>query len=366
MRDKNRKIRVALIYDLPDWVLGEIAFSLEENLNKRSEILEVTSYQSPQKYFDLLTIELQNDIIHFLSPWDYYKYFQAVIKPSVVTIHHLVTFEQFEGTKDGASAICTQSRQWFTRLKKELLPNTDRIFLTPPLINCDVFKPISAAREELISHLNCAPDTILLGFAAKKSSDESGRKGLDRLFKLVVTLKNQNISFLLLIFGKGWQQDDFPEDLKYNIKLLGFVNARELPFYFAGLDYYLCLSRIEGGPYPVLECMAAGVKVISTPVGIVPEIISHEVNGFVVNGDNYLRLIPDILSKWSDDNAQSRLLKTNARTSVLEQFSLNKTASPEIFEPVYQFALKDTPVHPIYERARLLVRLFYRLLRRFI
>jgi glycosyltransferase involved in cell wall biosynthesis len=45
----------------------------------------------------------------------------------------------------------------------------------------------------------------------------------------------------------------------------------EMPGYYAGLDVYVCASKIEGTPNPVLEAMACGVPVISTDVGIVPQ-----------------------------------------------------------------------------------------------
>jgi glycosyltransferase involved in cell wall biosynthesis len=37
------------------------------------------------------------------------------------------------------------------------------------------------------------------------------------------------------------------------------------------IDVYVCASKIEGTPNPVLESMACGVPIISTDVGIVPQ-----------------------------------------------------------------------------------------------
>ncbi|EKU29965.1 MULTISPECIES: glycosyltransferase [Alcaligenes] len=52
---------------------------------------------------------------------------------------------------------------------------------------------------------------------------------------------------------------------------LGFISHHDMPDYYARIDLYICPSKIEGTPNPVLESMACGVPVLSTDVGIVPE-----------------------------------------------------------------------------------------------
>jgi glycosyltransferase involved in cell wall biosynthesis len=56
------------------------------------------------------------------------------------------------------------------------------------------------------------------------------------------------------------------------------------------LDLYLITSRIEGGPLALLECMATGVPVVSTKVGMAPEIIKSDINGFLAEIDNVNQL----------------------------------------------------------------------------
>ncbi|BAL26054.1 glycosyltransferase [Azoarcus sp. KH32C] len=52
----------------------------------------------------------------------------------------------------------------------------------------------------------------------------------------------------------------------------GFTPHEEMPHYYAKIDVLVCASKIEGTPNPVLEAMACGVPVVSTDVGIVPEV----------------------------------------------------------------------------------------------
>ncbi len=56
----------------------------------------------------------------------------------------------------------------------------------------------------------------------------------------------------------------------------------EMPAYYAGLDVYVCASKIEGTPNPVLEAMACGVPVISTDVGIVPQAFGPQQRDFIL------------------------------------------------------------------------------------
>ena len=50
-----------------------------------------------------------------------------------------------------------------------------------------------------------------------------------------------------------------------------FIPHSEMPDYYNKIDIYVCPSKIEGTPNPVLESMACGVPIISTDVGIVPQ-----------------------------------------------------------------------------------------------
>ncbi len=71
---------------------------------------------------------------------------------------------------------------------------------------------------------------------------------------------------------------------------------------YACLDLYLITSREEGGPKAVLEAKACGVPIVSTSVGMVPdvitspEIISNNVEGLV----NACILVLDNLNDWKD------------------------------------------------------------------
>lgn len=61
-----------------------------------------------------------------------------------------------------------------------------------------------------------------------------------------------------------------------------YISHHLMPRYYSEIDVYVCTSKIEGTPNPVLEAMACGVPVISTDVGIVPQVFGPLQREFIL------------------------------------------------------------------------------------
>jgi glycosyltransferase involved in cell wall biosynthesis len=74
-------------------------------------------------------------------------------------------------------------------------------------------------------------------------------------------------------------------DVKLEIRTFkeNYVPREKMVGFYQGLDCYICSSRSEGLPNPLLEAAACGVPTITTKVGIVPELIRHRHNGIIVS-----------------------------------------------------------------------------------
>ncbi|RMF06687.1 MAG: glycosyltransferase [Alphaproteobacteria bacterium] len=92
------------------------------------------------------------------------------------------------------------------------------------------------------------------------------------------------------------------------------IPHREMPDYYAGIDVLVCTSKIEGTPNPVLEAMACGVPVITTDVGIVPNVLGERQKAFVLEErsveclkDAIRRLVsePALFGALSEENLES-------------------------------------------------------------
>jgi glycosyltransferase involved in cell wall biosynthesis len=74
---------------------------------------------------------------------------------------------------------------------------------------------------------------------------------------------------------------------KVNFKVLSNNSTNAIPYskmpdWYRDIDVLICTSLWEGCPLPVLEASSCGKPVISTKVGIIPELISHAVNGYKI------------------------------------------------------------------------------------
>lgn len=136
--------------------------------------------------------------------------------------------------------------------------------------------------------------------------------GVDlNLFKMYDTDKYENIENRTIKIGWTGNSkftDETDDDLKglqkvikpaiselieegYNIELdiadrnIKMISHEEMPKYYNNIDIYVCASRTEGTPNTILESMACGVPVISTDVGIVPEVFGEGQKKYIINRD---------------------------------------------------------------------------------
>ncbi|MDR7868439.1 MAG: glycosyltransferase family 4 protein [Sporomusaceae bacterium] len=77
-------------------------------------------------------------------------------------------------------------------------------------------------------------------------------------------------------------KEGLPVELLMADRAEKLIPHREMVNYYAKIDLYVCASKIEGTPNPVLEAMACGVPVISTDVGIVPQVFGPKQSEFIL------------------------------------------------------------------------------------
>lgn len=117
----------------------------------------------------------------------------------------------------------------------------------------------------------------------------SKEKAFEVLIKAVDQLIATGIDATLLIAGDGPERESLQQliralDREKHIRLLGHVaEPRDL---FATLDAFAISSRSEGLPNVLLESLASGVPVVSTAVGGIPRVVTHEHNALLVPIDN--------------------------------------------------------------------------------
>lgn len=84
---------------------------------------------------------------------------------------------------------------------------------------------------------------------------------------------------------------------------------------------FLNTSLISPVPTALLEAMSCGCAVVSTNNCMIPEVISHEENGFLANDARELRFYCDLLLKNPD---LARAMGAAARQTIVERFSMGR------------------------------------------
>lgn len=82
---------------------------------------------------------------------------------------------------------------------------------------------------------------------------------------------------LVLVGGKGWQSESIHEQIdRYSregwLHYLGYVAEADLPIIYSGAAVFCFPSLYEGFGLPILEAMASGLPVISSPEGSLREV----------------------------------------------------------------------------------------------
>jgi len=90
-----------------------------------------------------------------------------------------------------------------------------------------------------------------------------------------------------------------------------FIPHDQMPEYYSKIDVYVCTSKIEGTPNPVLEAMACGVPIISTDVGIVPEAFGELQRAFILPERSIDALKTSILKLMREPKLLAGLSKEN-------------------------------------------------------
>jgi len=134
---------------------------------------------------------------------------------------------------------------------------------------------------------------------------------------------------LLLLVGPPDRLDPaYAESLKALAQELGlgqrvrFLGSRaDVPDILRASDVFVLSSDYEGNPLSVLEAMAAGLPVISTAVGGVPELVQHGATGLLVPAGD-ARALAEAITQLGRDADQRAAMGQAARQTARERFDV--------------------------------------------
>jgi len=93
----------------------------------------------------------------------------------------------------------------------------------------------------------------------------------------------------------------------------------------AGADAMMLASYGEGLPYALLESMAAGIPVIATPVGAIPDVVTDGIHGFLVPPRDG-KAIAEALAVLAGDRERLSWMSRACRRRIRAAFSIERLA----------------------------------------
>jgi glycosyltransferase involved in cell wall biosynthesis len=105
-------------------------------------------------------------------------------------------------------------------------------------------------------------------------------------------------------------------------------------------DVFVLSSRWEGNPMSVMEAMAAGLPVVSTAVGGVPELVREGETGLLVPSED-AGALAQALQALVDDPAQRQAMGDAARQRAVARFDIRHTVRR--YEQLYEKLLTQRP-----------------------
>lgn len=130
-------------------------------------------------------------------------------------------------------------------------------------------------------------------------------KGYSELIDVVQTLRNE-FPVTLYVIGSGPDEQKLKEKvatlgLAKSVLLLGQLPQEILMRYIKAADCFVLNTGYEGLSHQLLEVMALGTPIVTTPVGGNLEIITHEVSGLLAPHNDREMLAAHIRRICSDD-----------------------------------------------------------------
>ncbi|GGI55205.1 glycosyltransferase [Oxalicibacterium solurbis] len=176
-------------------------------------------------------------------------------------------------------------------------------------------------RAAFMHEFGLPPQAIVVGMVAQLIP----RKGHRYLIEAVAVLREHYPDLRVLFFGRGPLQSELENEIAQAgladvIRLAGFRN--DLPQWLGGLDILAHPADMEGLGVSLLQASAAGVPIITSRAGGLPEAVADNVSGLLIPPGDVAALTQS-LRRLLDDAGLRRQMGEAGRARILAEFSID-------------------------------------------
>ncbi|MGY0616894.1 glycosyltransferase family 4 protein [Vibrio sp. FJH11] len=171
-------------------------------------------------------------------------------------------------------------------------------------------------------------ESIKLRFAGKflviQAANMIKHKGFDVTISAAKKLEEAGLPIQFCLLGDGPERSHLEQQASglSNISFEG--KQSNMGDWFHAADLQIHPSYTEGLGSVILEGMAAGLPVVGSNTGGIPDIIEHDVNGFLIDPGNADELAKYIISLYEDEQKRASFIQNGIKK--LEKFDISYTS----------------------------------------
>jgi len=210
-------------------------------------------------------------------------------------------------------------------VKDSFLLSKKPVHLIPNSLDTDIFKPTEKSIARNILNLPLKKKIVLF---VELSSTSSTRKGFrylqEAIYKLASTKDIDKEELYIGVLGTSSPKDieEFPSNVRY----LGRLHDEfSLALAYSAADVFVAPSLEDNLPNTVVESLSCGTPVVAFNIGGMPDMIEHQVNGYLSEPEDADSLASGI--KWVlEDNDRTFKLREASREKALKEYTLEVQA----------------------------------------
>ena len=304
-----------------DYVNIYIRTILTNNLSKKHNITTTSFYQSDTSTHLPLCKNLWGKSISivltvFGEIYDHYSYLVSKKKLFLEMIYR-------SDAVISSSCYCADSFK--------IIGNKRQIDVIYVGVSISRFSNIKALRNNYRKNLGIHKNAIVLLFMGRFTKE----MGLHAIIEMFPSLLKKKVCFHLILAGASGELVEDAKEIQNiypdNISIMNDFSFDLQPSIYAASDILLAPSRDKHAcmGVSIKEAMAAGVPVIASDSGGIPEAIIHNKSGVIVplkeNGENNLKEFENAILNLSSDKEKRKMFSENSLKRAKKIFSEEET-----------------------------------------